>query len=208
MGRGAGAGTALGRETSARVARWLSAARLGREQFTWVLDIEEIPAGVRADSSFWCDLVLQPEANPYSEGARARHAFHVATRGTLDLLRHEIGDIVIIEGRNFLLVEAPRACAETFALPPPARRGAVQRLAADLFRPALRIPAVISERSRFTIGRRADPRLLAGEADRVDGGVDCGNLYFLWYKKPGQRVGFLNGRQWFDDDFRRRVAAC
>jgi hypothetical protein len=197
-----------------RVAHWLAVTRLGRERFTWVEDPEELPAQARADSFFWCDLVLAPEANPYREGGGVRHGFHLATRGTLDLLRHEVPvsggcqALTITEGRNFLLVQLP--CADVLALPRSARPAAIRRVAATLFRaaPALRLPAVLAERACFAAGARADPRLLPGQTARVDGGICRGSLYFLWYKKHGQRVGFLNGQQWFDDEFRRRHAGA
>lgn len=216
MRRSRGSGGTLRLEAAARVEQWLALTRLGRERFTWVEDPEELPAQARADSFFWCDLVLSPEVNPYREGggARARHGFHVATRGTLDLLRHEVPlsgacqALAITEGRNFLLVQL--SCADVLALPRSARPDAIRRVAATLFRsaPALRLPAVLAERTCFAAGSRADPRLLPAQGARVDGGIRRGSLYFLWYKKHGQRVGFLNGRQWFDDDFRRRHAGA
>jgi hypothetical protein len=48
--------------------------------------------------------------------------------------------------------------------------------------------------------------VLSGLSCCADGGICCGELYFLCYKKQGQRVGYMNAQQWFDDEFRRRFA--
>jgi hypothetical protein len=209
------------------MARWLEAVgRAAREGFTFVDDFEAISGPARAESWRWCDLLFRPEASPHNEALGARHGFHVATPETMDLLRHEYRaaglDLCVTEGRNFILVQMPKACADILSLAARERASAIRKIAESLFEaapdaeaggacaspgrglPGLALPNAIREGTTFGTDPRADPTLLSGLSCCVDGGICCGELYFLCYKKQGQRVGYLHGQQWFDDDFRAR----
>jgi len=66
------------------------------------------------------------------------------------------------------------------------------------------LPHTIDEGACFSTDEGAEPLLLAAWTERVDGGVRGGQLYFLFYKKVPQRVGFRSDERWFDDPIRRR----
>lgn len=198
-----------------RAARWLGAAlRVPREDYTWVRDFDEVSGPARADSWLWCDLLFRPEASPHREAPAPRHGFHVATETTIDLLRHEYEacglDLVVTEGRNFVVVEAARACPEAPAGGARHRAAAIRDVTQALFADAGEGPGVaraaplsLVTGDAFELNAGADPLLLGRCAERVDGRI-CGTaLQFLLYKKSPQRVGYLDACQWFDEDFRR-----
>jgi hypothetical protein len=202
--------SALREEVTARIAAWLAAVRRVRpDEFTYVRDFEEISGQARADSWMWCEVLFTPEASPHNEAHRARHGFHIAAAGTFDLLRHEYVacglDLVVTEARNFMLVDVARESVDILATREDRRAGAIRRIARLLFAsdqgPA---QAAIGEGTTFELGACLDPMLLARCEERTDGGICCGCLYFVRYKKPAQRVGYLDARQWFDEDFRTK----
>jgi hypothetical protein len=198
---------ALQREADARLGRWLGAAkRAEKHGWTEVLDFAAIPAQARAESYFWCDQVFTPEARPH-DAPGVKHAHHRARRGTIDLLRHAYAacgmGIVVVEGRNFLLVRIDRRSLDVLALPEDQRAPAIRRAAAALFRappggctPTFELPQKVVEGTRFCSDEGADPLLLRCWAERVEGGIEGGELRFVVYKKAPQRVGFGNARGW------------
>jgi len=198
-----------------RAARWLAAARrVPREDYTWVRDFEEVSGPARADSWSWCDLLFRPEASPHREAPAPRHGFHVATATTIDLLRHEYEacglDLVVTEGRNFVLVEVTGASPEALAGGARHRAAAIRDVTQALFAgagggpgAAWAAPLRLAAGDAFELNAGADPLLLGRCAERVDGRICDGALQFLLYKKSPQRVGYLDACQWFDDDFRR-----
>jgi hypothetical protein len=215
----------IAREAEERLAAWLSAVdRVPDEEFTGVEDFEEISGPARADSYHCCDAVFSEGACPHDEALGPRHAFHLATEDTPDLLRHEYAasglDVVVMEGRNFLLVRLPPSGLDVLALPAAERPAAIRRVAERLFGegaaavgredrtgascPPLAIPAVIEEGVAFSSRSDVDPALLSCWRDRIECGVRGGELYFVCYKKPSQRAGYANAQQWFDDEFRER----
>lgn len=201
--------SALRREASARVAGWLAAARrVPREDYTWVREFEEVSGPTRADSWFWCDLLFRPEASPHCEAAEARHGFHAATVETIDLLRHEYQacglDLVATEGRNFLVVEVARPGPEILAGGARSRE-AIRGIARALFADAglCAAPLCPVGDGGFAVNPQADPLLLARCAERMDGGICGGSLYFVQYKKSPQLIGYLDACQWFDAELRR-----
>lgn len=188
------------REAAARIDRWLAAVdRAVRKGFVTVARAEELPAGARAQSEFWCDEVLRPEANPHDrEGAR--RGVHRAP----DLLRHAYTarglGLTVTEGRNFLLIEIDPRSLDLLALPPERRAEAVHRAAAAILRaPApFQLPAEIGEGARFSTDDGAEPLLLSAWHRRVEGGVRRGRLYFLCYKKAGKMLGFAREERWLE----------
>lgn len=218
---------ALGRDVEARVTAWLAAvARVPPDGFTPVERMEDIADQARADSWFWCDSIFREEANPHGASVSARHAYHLATSDTPDLLRHEytaVGrKLVVTEGRNFILVEVDRSSLDLLSLCGEDRAAAVREIAGSLFNlgsevaamgPAggsacapLEVPENLDEGVMFSSNPAADPELLSCWRDRTECGVRGGSLYFLCYKKASQCVGYANPQQWFDDTFRARFA--
>jgi hypothetical protein len=199
---------ALQREVGERLRRWLTEVdQAPPASFTAIDDLAGMPAQARAESHYWCDEVLAPDANPYDTPG-ARHGHRRATRGAPDLLRHAYTakglGITVVEGRNFLLVQVDPRSVDVLALAAPARRAAIHEVAEALLRAprggALRfqVPDEIGEGVCFCNDDTADPLLLAGWSERVEGGVHGGRLYFLCYKKAAQRVGFAGEERWFD----------
>lgn len=205
----------LARDAEARLREWLAAvARVPPEAFTPVESFEQIPGAARADSWFWCDSIFTDELNPHNEALEPRHAFHLATDDTPDLLRHEYTagglDLVITESRNFMLVQIARASVDLLALCGSDRDAALRRLAATMFkgergRDALprAAPPDLCEGATFSSNPAVDPALLTCWNDRTECAIQGGCLVFLLYKKPSQRAGYANAQQWFDESFRR-----
>ena len=62
-------------------------------------------------------------------------------------------------------------------------------------------PPALQEGARFSTNAEANPRFMWSWADRVDGGIDKGRLYFLCFKKSEATSGRMitpNGQHWFD----------
>jgi hypothetical protein len=211
------------RDVEQRLSGWLAAVRrVPPEGFTEVARLEDICRQVCADSWFWCDAMFTEQANPHSQALGRRHAFHVATEDTPDLLRHEYTvaglDLAVTESRNFVLVEVARSSLDLLGLAGPDRAAAVRRIAESLFAQAGRAQFVvfsgpaeacslddIVEGTALCTNPSADPVLLSCWADRMECGIQEGRLYFLCYKKSSQRAGYENAQQWFDDAFRART---
>ncbi|MCC6557623.1 MAG: hypothetical protein IT372_32115 [Polyangiaceae bacterium] len=198
-------------EARERASAWRAAARRARrEHFTWVSAAEELPAGACAESTMWCDQIFTPEASPHLGGRAPRRGYHVARARTMDLIRYEYEacglELVVTEGRNFVLVEVGRAGPEVLG-GGARRRAAIERIAGLIFRDGmageLGRPRRAGREVVFEVNPRRDPLLQAGGAQRAEVGVAGGRLYFVRYKKLPQRVGFLNARQWFGDEVKR-----
>lgn len=200
-------------EIGSRIGKWLDVAfRASRLGYTYVARANDLPAQARADSMFWANEVLLPEANPYTEARRARHGFHVATADTPDLLRHEytaVGlAIILVEGRNFGLLKVERRCLDVLSLPRKARARAIDDVAARILRPDAGRPPIfpfdapVEEGSRTSTSPEIDPLLMASSREREEAGICCGCVYFLYYKRVSQLAGFLSPTQWFEDEFR------
>jgi hypothetical protein len=192
-------------ETGARLSAWLEAVeQAAPEAWRPVADLGDLPPHVRADSQFWCDGVFAPAANPHDATGVTRAARRGEGRSP-DLLRHRYAaaglDLTLIEGRNFLLVEVARKSLDLLALPEAERPAAVARAAAALFREPVRFQhcAPVADGSLFCTDADADPLLLASWAERAEGGVRGGELWFVCYKRVAQQVGFANPAQWWSD---------
>ena len=206
---------ALRREAEDRIARWLEAVEsVPRRDYTMIAELSELPAQARAESCYWCDHVLSPEANPH-DAPGAEHGYHLAEGGTPDLLRHAYTahglGLTVIEGRNFLLIRIGRGSLDVLALPAAARAEAIRHAAAVLLRaprqkeaPSFHLPEALDEGCSFSSDAGADPLLLSCWTERVEGGIRGGELYFVSYKKPAQRTGFAHAEAWFDAAFRER----
>lgn len=203
---------ALRRECEARIDRWLAAIeRADAKSWITLASADELPDEVRADSQYWCDMLLAEGVNPY-DAADTVHACHLATEDTPDLLKHEFtagGQALrVIDGRNFLVVEPARPRFDVSGLPADMRASRIL----DLSRAVLRaphapgcIPSQVGDEASFCADEQADPLLLGDPSSRCDGVVREGALRFLCYKKPSQLVGFASPEGWFDAAFRKRA---
>ncbi len=202
---------ALRRECEARIGRWLAEVdRADGREWVTLGSADELPPEVRADSQYWCDLLLAAAANPY-DAADTVHAYHLATADTPDLVKHEFTSggrrMRVIEGCNFLVLEPAQAHFDLRALAPASRAETIAALSRAVLRapPAEQcFPGEIGEEASFCSDESADPLLLGDASARCDGVVRDGSVRLLCYKKPSQIVGFASPNAWFDEAFRER----
>jgi len=213
---------AILRENEEVVSYWLDAAdRILATAFTEVQNFGGIPDGaaVRSNSVKWLGRFLREEAGPYVTGRRVRMSIHRATTDTLDALhfQYEFGGktLEVLETVNFVLVrfdgqeilsftenEKQRAITE--------RSGQILNvigtyLGSDLndteYRWTFQFPFSIKEGTRFSTNPKANPELMWSWAERLDGGIRNGKLFFLGFKVTEATSGrhFIpNGQHWFD----------
>ena len=194
--------------------RWLIAVDRA-EKYTPLRDLAELPPQALASSGFWCASLFPSCADPHEPELSARVSVHVATADTLDLLKHDYAvngiSVSLIESRNFALLRVARENADILAQAAAKRGEEIRRVAKAIFGgtdqqplPAFVLPKVIEEGVTFSTAPLANPLLIATWRDRIDGGIHHEGLYFLCYKRISQIVGFWNGREWFDEDFRAK----
>lgn len=190
------------RAAAERVAAWVAAVERVEREHGWIpVDPAEIPAHVCADSQYWCDRVLAAGLSPH-DATCARRFVHA---GEADMLRHDYTaagmDLTIVESRNSLLVRVSRGSLDLTAIPEADRPAVIARTAAALFRAPLRFCHCdgVREGELFCTDFTADPALVASWAERADGVVAGGALWFVCYKRVSQLVGFANPSQWFSD---------
>jgi hypothetical protein len=199
---------------------WLASVdRVKPEEYTTLASFDDAPAQARADSYYWSDCFFSPEASPHLPGADVGHQIHQATEDTWDLLRHEyaVGGIrlLVIESRNFTLIQVQEPSAEEILSRSEPERGAeILRIASVLLNmsghdgdldstpPTFQLPSTISGECAFSTNCDADPHLIPFWGDRIDAGIHCDHIFFLCYKRISQIVGFFNAQQWFEADSR------
>ena len=122
--------------------------------------------------------------------------------------------VTLIESRNFALLRVARENADVLAQAASRRGEEIRRVAAAIFgssdqqpAPVFRLPKRIEEGTTFSTAPSANPLLITTWRDRIDGGIHHEGLYFLCYKRISQIVGFWNGREWFDEEFRAKHQA-
>ncbi len=193
---------------------WLAAVDRA-EKYTPVRDLAELPPQALASSGFWCASLFPSCADPYEPEVSARVSVHLATAGTLDLLKHDYVvngiSVTLIESRSFALVQVARENADVLAQAGAKRGEEIHRVAAAIFgstdqqpAPTFKLPKAVEERSTFSTNPWANPLLIATWRDRIDGGIRHECLYFLCYKRISQLVGFWNEREWFGEEFRAK----
>lgn len=188
-----------------RVAAWRAAVDdVGPCGWREIGSLAELPAQVRADSHYWCDQVFTPEANPH-DAPGATRSVHCGAGCAPDLIRHDYSmqglRLRVVEGRNFLLVCVDRGSLDLLALPEGERAAAVARAAKAIFRAPLSFChcETLTDGSMFCSDPGVDPWVAASWAERAEGGVRDGELWFGCYKRVSQLVGFANPTQWFSD---------
>ena len=197
---------------------WIaSVERVTRDDWTSLADWSMLDSEVRGDSSMWLERFLSPAADP-EERSGVDHSIHVATDETSDLLRHEYEvdsrTVVVTEQRNFALVEIPDPEFDPAGPDETAKQATVNRIAQHLLNMAggrkkleFKFAGPLVEGSRFSTNTHADPFALRDWSERVDGGVRNGRLWFLFFKKQPQRVGYEDSQDWFSENLRNHFAA-
>jgi hypothetical protein len=199
------------------------AVGLGASAFMELPSFEGLQAGaaVEQDSRRWAERFLRPAVSPYGPASNVRRSVHYASGTSFDLVRHElyVGDLglEITESVRFVLVRVLLPPATWLERSEAEASEAVDTLAEqilvtpgtapDLFgqandyRWSLLYEPPIRDGARFTTAPAADPAVLRSYADRLDGGVEGGTLFFLGFKAHASgdgRLIFLNGKRWFD----------
>lgn len=205
----------IARALAGELARcWLAAVDRA-EAYTPLRDLTELPPQALASSGFWCASLFPACADPHEPALSARCSVHVATADTLDLLKHDYVvngiSVALIESRNFALLRVARENADILAQAASKRAEEIRRVAAAIFGgadgqpvPAFELPKKIEEGVTFSTAPSANPLLIATWRERIDGGIHHEGLYFLCYKRISQMVGFWNGQEWFDEEFRAK----
>ena len=192
-------------DAGTRLAAWLAAVdAVTPNEWASLPDLSELPPHVHADSVYWCDHVFLPDANPH-DAPGAVHAVRCGDGSHPDLISHVYTakglDLDIVEGRNFVRVRVSRRSLDLLALPEAERPEAVARVTEALFREPLAFNHCepLADQSSFCSNKAIDPQVLASWAQRTEGGLRDGELWFVCYKRVSQLVGFANAAQWFSD---------
>lgn len=204
--------------------RWLDvldrAEARGYEPLVSLRDLGDAK-GVENESRAWAARFFSPGASPYVKGTRVVRAVHAATSDTFDVLRHEytaLGlDLAMFETAGFAVLRIVRGGDDILALRPRDRIEAVHEVAERVLatrgvytgrdmqeRPyhwRFLFPAGIVEGGAFTTNPDANANWLWSWAERADGGITGGRLYFVLYKQreaTDGRIVMLNMAHWFD----------
>src|SRR5688572_8792208 len=173
--------------------------------FALIESAGKLPPAVRGDSAYWAERFLAPAARPL-EHAEATVEVRIATERSPDLLRYrfKLGTtpVIVLESATFTFV-----AVEHRAIPGPVEIAGVAESLLDVkghghdwvFAP----PTSHGGELRFSTGAEVDAWSMRSWADRVDGGIVRGLLYFLLFKKNPERVGYDNAQRWFPNEFRK-----
>ena len=187
-------------------------------------------AGVLADSRTWAGRFLTDAASPYRQDLEVRRSIHPAAGDLPDVLRQQYAlafredpsqppfvlDVDLMETAAWLRVEVRPRGVELAKVDEAERVRAVSWMAARV----LRLHGVhrgrddqdqphewvfsyrrLDEGARFSTNPAQDQFAMWSWADRVDGGIGPGQLYFLGFKHhepAGGRKILLDQKHWFD----------
>jgi hypothetical protein len=162
------------------------------------------------ESSGACSMFLLPEVDPHRGAPGGRFTAHAAaTPDDLDLLRcqYRAGELelVLTEGANFLVLEVVRGA-------PFEEPGAVRALLLRTVRLMhegrawdLKITRKVDlTRGTHRLGNEGAPPVadVQNRDQRFDVVAVDGRLFFVFYKKIEQRVGWEPDAEWFDAETR------
>jgi hypothetical protein len=178
-------------------------------------------AGVELDSHTWAENFFQPAASPWFEGCKAERLFAKGGAAHHDVLvhRYTLGDdlqIDVTESVKSLLVRVGLLSGDLLEGGDTTAAGRIAALAdrvllrageADFlgesrpYRWVFQYQPPLAEGSRFSTAPDLFSPMFQTWADRVDGGIDRGQVVFFCTKHrssgDGQMVS-LRGRGWFD----------
>jgi hypothetical protein len=200
--------------------KWGEAAlTLPATAFVDLAPAKELLVGVLTESSGAASLFLEPAFDPHRGATGGRWTAHPAGETKLDLLRCEYRaaelSLVLTEGANFLLLEVRRASAPT----PAALRDLLDRLVQTdapvegdeprAWKVDLPTGVDLTQGThRFTNEGAPPVSDLQGRDQRVDVLVVGGRVFFVFYKKVEQLIGFAKADAWFPAAAREKLKAA
>lgn len=174
--------------------------------------IEKLDSKVRGDSQYWADRFFLPGASPLHQTGELKISAQQAKKTTPDLVRYEYRvanlGLTVVESANFTFVWVAGATLQ----PEESRPALIARIAASLF--AVKGPlhdwqfvpvAIQGDDERYSTNAKTDAWDLRSWEDRADAGMRGGLVYFLFFKKNPERVGYERLERWFGDDFRKSL---
>lgn len=184
---------------------WLDAVYAASGAFTPAPTRAALPRRARLESEWWHKQVFQSPASAHRSDGAVAASFHVATPGTVDLIRFEyvVGalNLVVTESAAFLHV----SCADVADLgaSPGAQASELSGKLLNLPKPRsfTMIPGDPKYRSFSSAMHTPDVRI-DNWADRIDGVAREEGVALLIYKKHVDYDDFVNLSQWFDAAFR------
>lgn len=212
------------RESEKLISIWLDIVdRVSPGDYEELTDFKSLPDGerVRLDSTRWSERFFTKAANPYNEALKAKRSIHRSTPDTYDLLRHQYAalglEMVVIETVEFTLIRVGQAGLDLLKVDEKDRAKEIEKAAGLIlnlhgvyiekggkdakYSWVFRFPDAIREGTRFSTHPEASPRMMWSWANRADGGIRNGQLYFLCFKKhepTDGRLIFLDSDHWFD----------
>jgi hypothetical protein len=178
-------------------------------------------SGVETDSRLWSERFFSSGAGPYAAGVEVKRSVHATTADTVDVLRHEYNaggfELVVHETGEFMMITVERGMGDLLRL---TRRDQViqieqaamrilavrgtfigQDMEPQAYHWVFQFPPSITEGTRFSTDASKDVSMMWSWANRVDGGIHDGRVYFMAFKRreatDGRRV-FIDMRHWFD----------
>lgn len=206
------------------VRQWLQGLeRAERAGFTPLMNFRELTdgPGVENESRLWAGRFFSSLASPYTKGTRVVRSTHAATSDTFDVLRHEYSalgrSLVLRETAAFSVLEIARGGDAVLDLRPRDRPESIHQIAEvvlattgvfvgrtmeeEPYHWRFLFPEEIVEGCAFTTNPDANVNWLWSWAERADGGIKSGRVYFVLHKHreaTDGRIVFLNTRHWFD----------
>lgn len=182
--------------------------RVPEQAWVHIEDFASLDTGARTESMTWCDRVLLPAANPYREGAAARHAYFLASRPGIDLFRHDVivrdvGALTVFESVNFLILRL------TPDRPTPFVERTLENIALALinsigpdYEVTFKYPDVIQDNTIISTAPNIDPFLMESWTDRIDMVLKQAKIFFIINKTYPGVLGGMSEAQWFEPEFR------
>jgi hypothetical protein len=198
------------RDANRFLSGWLQGATAApAAEYIALAGVGELPRQAKAESESWTFQFFRPEADPYGAAPPARVSVHMAP----DRLRFEyqaLGmQIVLDENRTYARVLVTSVDAQRLVqMKLDEQTSVVNRIGSLLFQS--RHPWIPRERSSaqetaaFSTSPGTNMMSMPSWQSRVDAGVYQGQLYYLFYQKPEQLMGFLSATGWFDEKFRAK----
>jgi hypothetical protein len=179
----------------------------------WVVlaGLEELPRQARAESESWARRFFRPVADPYRAAPPPRVSVHLSP-DRIRLEHQTLGmQLRVDQNAAYTLVRVPSVDAESLAqMKPEEQASVVNRIGALLFQSPT--PWIARQRSSeqetvaFSTSPETEILSMPSWRSRIDAGVFRGQLYYMFYERIDQLIGFPSGETWFDPEFRARHA--
>jgi hypothetical protein len=191
---------------------WLQGLhKLPATDYVVLVGVEELPRQARADSASWTRRFFLPPADPHHALPPPRVSVHLSP----DRIRFEyqaLGmQLVVDQNLAYTLVRVTSVDAQRFfQMTPEEQANAVNRIGGLLFQSPR--PWIARQRSSeqetiaFSTSPGTDMLSMRFWHSRIDAGVFRGQLYYMFYERVDQLIGFPSGATWFEPEFRARHA--